>query len=1316
YHNYDELTRLLESYSKRYKKIARLHSVGKSVLNRHLWALQITDHPDIIEPGEPMFKYVGNMHGNEAVGRQILIYLVQYLLENYGKTGHERITKLVNSTNIYIMPSMNPDGFERSKELDCDGLVGRRNENNVNLNRNFPDQFNNWLDYDVSNAQPETKAVIKWIYENPFVLSANLHGGSLVASYPFDSNRYHRPFWYYSKSPDDEIFRELALTYSRHHHTMKNGDPRCHTHFKNGITNGAYWYDVPGGMQDINYLISNCFEITLELSCCKYPNSTELPKEWKNNKNALLTYMEEVHKGIKGFVRDRSGNGIQGAVVHVLGIKKNVTTARHGDFWRLLVPGNYTVLVTAPGFHQAKRTDIIVEKSSAIEVNFVLSKSSQQSGTNFKLNDPIDNLPCPMPTQVPYSFIPMSADDVKEIVKDWVKPRIFKHHTHKEMTSFLKKVHELYPHITRLYSAGYSVKGRELWVMEISDNPGTHEPGEPEFKYVGNMHGNEVVGREMLLLLIQVLCENYHRISSITALVDYTRIHIMPSMNPDGHAVSIEGDKQSVTGRPNAHHVDLNRNFPDQFSDEDGHQEPETKAIIKWLSEYPFVLSANLHGGSVVANYPFDDTEYGEERYSKSPDDIVFKYLALSYSLAHPTMSNNKPACPETDPGEVFKNGITNGAAWYNVKGGMQDYNYLHSNCFEITVEMSCNKYPYRTQLQHFWNDNKVSLITFMAQVHIGVRGFVKSDSGESIPNAVISVEGINHHVLSGKDGDYWRLLLKGNYKLTAAAKGYQQQTQNVVVKRGLATEANFTLQPLSYAKAKLRPPTTPMTTTTYHDYKTMTQMLQSYYLKCPGIIRLQSIGKSQEGRKIWSLEISVNPGQENPYKPNVGMVGSLQGSDVIGREMLLALVGYLCEGYKSKEARVVKLLQTTRLHVVPAVDVDGNEKAREGDCQGKLDSNNDISKSFYYDMPENTRMRRESDKIDSVSRVKRGLNFNVIFQLYPLNAQYTGNPHVKGATTSDEKTFIDIATTYARSHPKMKLGHGCNGSIPQFANGITKGATWREMHYTMQDYAYLDMNILQLSFFVSCCKYPPIDSFESILKSNAIPMINFIKKSHQALTGIIQTFNHTPIHNASLRVHNSKIKIDIGLKNSSFYKILAPGKYILKASAPGYSTATKEVLITPGKTTDVMFTLHAAPKFSHHQPDEIGKWMQTMAKRCPKIAHVYSIGMSVQFRRIWVMELSDKPGVHQPGKPEFSYVAGIHGNEVVGKEMVLLLIQHLCLSYGKDDMVTRLVDSTRLHFLPLMNPDGGVVAQEGNCNSETGRTNARKVDLWTNF
>ena len=377
----------------------------------------------------------------------------------------------------------------------------------------------------------------------------------------------------------------------------------------------------------------------------------------------------------------------------------------------------------------------------------------------------------------------------------------FVHHHYEDMVKFMEKVHADYPHITRLYDIGESVQGRALKVIEISDKPGIHEVGEPEVKYVGNMHGNEVVGRELILHLSRYLCKNYDKDPEIRRFIDNTRIHLLPSMNPDGYERAIEGDYQGIRGRRNANHVDLNRNFPDYIylngktakrSIENA--EPETRALMAWITRTPFVLSANLHGGSIVANYPYDTDYDSVRRYSASNDDDVFRFIAKSYSLTHRTMARSGPACPGQRRGESFKDGITNGANWYPVNGGMQDFNYLRSNCFEITLELSCQKYPMAKDLKSYWNDNKYAMIHYLRQAHRGVKGVVSDEDGAGIPDARIVI-GARKVVTTADDGDYWRILLPGKYTVRIEAEGYEPVEKDVIVTKEKPTELNVTLQ-----------------------------------------------------------------------------------------------------------------------------------------------------------------------------------------------------------------------------------------------------------------------------------------------------------------------------------------------------------------------------------------------------------------------------------------------------------------------------------------------------------------------------------------
>lgn len=371
-----------------------------------------------------------------------------------------------------------------------------------------------------------------------------------------------------------------------------------------------------------------------------------------------------------------------------------------------------------------------------------------------------------------------------------VPPR-FEHHSNSDVNSYLDQIVALYPAITWVYEIGNSVNGQPLKVIVISDNPRDHEPGEPEFKYVGNMHGNEVTGRETLIHLIYHLCENYGSVERITSLVDNTRIHILISMNPDGYDHARVGDRDGIIGRANTHHADLNRNFPDQFQRSQPHREAETLAVMDWIAKYPFVLSANFHNGALVANYPYDNTKDGYSIYNKCPDDDIFRQLALAYSEAHSTMHLGK-RCPGDRYG--FKNGITNGAQWYSVDGGMQDFNYLNSNCFEITIEQGCFKYPYENRLEGIWKANKEAMLVYMEEVHKGVKGFVVNSDGAAIENATINVLGRNHAIRSVADGDFWRLLVPGDYTLSVSAPGYNDAEKKVKVEDGPATTVTITL------------------------------------------------------------------------------------------------------------------------------------------------------------------------------------------------------------------------------------------------------------------------------------------------------------------------------------------------------------------------------------------------------------------------------------------------------------------------------------------------------------------------------------------
>uniref|UniRef100_A0A8C1PJC4 Adipocyte enhancer-binding protein 1 n=1 Tax=Cyprinus carpio TaxID=7962 RepID=A0A8C1PJC4_CYPCA len=387
----------------------------------------------------------------------------------------------------------------------------------------------------------------------------------------------------------------------------------------------------------------------------------------------------------------------------------------------------------------------------------------------------------------------------------------YTHHNYLDMEKLMKSISDECPNISRFYSLGKSFKGLEIYAMEISDNPGMHETGEPEFRYTAGYHGNEALGRELLLMLMQYLCKEYKDGNPrVRHLVDETRIHLVPSVNPDGHMKAFE--KGSELGSWTLGHWtedghDIFQNFPDLnnilWDAEDkgmvpklisNHHVPipegvlssngsvavETLALMSWMESHPFVLGANLQGGERLVTYPFDMRE-PEEEIRMIEDQSLFRWLAISYASTHHTMTQtHQGGCHTDDPTGGM--GIVNRAKWKPIPGSMNDFSYLHTNCFELSIFLGCDKFPHQSELIREWEHNREALLTFMAQVHRGIKGVVRDKEGNPISNATVSVEGINHDIRTGESGDYWRLLNPGEYRVTARAEGYSPFTRLCVV------------------------------------------------------------------------------------------------------------------------------------------------------------------------------------------------------------------------------------------------------------------------------------------------------------------------------------------------------------------------------------------------------------------------------------------------------------------------------------------------------------------------------------------------------
>ncbi len=311
--------------------------------------------------------------------------------------------------------------------------------------------------------------------------------------------------------------------------------------------------------------------------------------------------------------------------------------------------------------------------------------------------------------------------------------------TYAEMVAELEQIAADYPDITRLHNIGKTVQNRDIYVMEITDNPDVDEPDEAEVRMIGNIHGDEFMSMELMRKLIELLTGSYGSDPDITNLVNNREIWIQPSVNPDGHEAGT---------RYNAHNVDMNRNhgYMWNYGGSGPFSEPEVQHLRSYSLTRNFSMSLTFHGETTYFNYCWNFT--GEDAFDKTYFDVLGQNYASWNGYT-----------------------VTEGWDWYQTNGDTNDWSYGCRGDFDVTIETPGQSGPAITQ---DWDDNKDAMLYIIEHSAYGISGVVTDAATRAPLEALITVA--QHPIMVYTDpvaGDYHRPLQSGTYDITVWANGY---------------------------------------------------------------------------------------------------------------------------------------------------------------------------------------------------------------------------------------------------------------------------------------------------------------------------------------------------------------------------------------------------------------------------------------------------------------------------------------------------------------------------------------------------------------
>jgi carboxypeptidase T len=273
----------MKKWAEEYSHICRLESIGKSIEDRDIWALKLSDNPELDEP-EPAALIMGMHHSREWPSVEVPMATIKLLLEEYGH--NEKFTELVNSREIWFVPIVNPDGFIYSQEQSRYWRKNRRKNSGgtygVDLNRNYGYQ---WGNVGASSSgysdtyhgtgpfsEPESQAIRDFALRERFQASISFHTYSELILFPFG-------YGYNVPNPDRKVFEKMASDMAEFN--------------KYRPQNSAELYPAMGDCDDYLYGELKVLSFTFELCRTFIPSASQIDQVNSLNVPAVLYLIEK---------------------------------------------------------------------------------------------------------------------------------------------------------------------------------------------------------------------------------------------------------------------------------------------------------------------------------------------------------------------------------------------------------------------------------------------------------------------------------------------------------------------------------------------------------------------------------------------------------------------------------------------------------------------------------------------------------------------------------------------------------------------------------------------------------------------------------------------------------------------------------------------------------------------------------------------------------------------------------------------------------------------------------------------------------------